>query len=326
MISRLKEAITEAKSGARDYIDFFENSGEVSGENEMLLFLKPEITAAESKFDEIANFIFDRTEIYGLYATSGFVMSGRHIKENNLISEHYGIIDAASRSPLKAFSDAMWDSFEHTFGKKREEVKVFGSVEYLKEHPEQNPDLLSQKWVQHGSEKLGSGVYCQHVSDEKVYLVNGFYPRLLNHFTNPESCIACFVLRGDTPWQRARSEFVGATAPEKAVSGSIRNTLLVKHEEYGLSEISANQNGVHLSAGPVEGVVEIQRFSKKHENLKDLLFGRMLLETFSDSQIESILANSSVETDTGRQSIFDLTEECDSTAAIETIRKVLAGC
>jgi hypothetical protein len=323
LIVSLVEAIDAAKGGKQDYINFYEDVQGDYGSNEMLFFLKPELTMIEKEFRSIATFVFEKIEEYGLNVTRGFVISGRRIEEANLIAEHYGIIDAASRSGSDVFSDSMWRAFEQTFGKHKENVRVYGSVEYLKDHNELDADDLSERWVKGGYTKIGSGVYCQHIEVEDVYLINGFYPQLLRRFTQPGSCIGCFLLRGHTSWGAARNQLVGATAPGKAVVGSIRNSLLERKKEFGLQEISANKNGVHLSAGPVEGVVEILRFSEQHTGLEDLVFGRMLQESFAAEQIEKILSNAFVKSGDGHISTFDLTEELDSGDAIERLKRVI---
>ncbi len=321
IIKNLKKTIETVHEGARGYIEFYLNKVP-SGSNQMLFFIKPELTAIKEGFEEIAGFIFERVESYGLQIEDGFVISGGLIEEENLIAGHYGIIDAASRAPANVFTEEMWHNFEEAFDSKREDAKVYGSIEYLAQHRDMSADQMSSDWLQSDYKKLGSGVYCRRMDDD-VFLVNGFYPRLLRHFTKPGSCIACFILKGDTPWRVARSELVGATAPEKAAPGSIRNSLLERKDEFGLQEVSPNANGVHLSAGPVEGAVEILRFSQRHNGLEDLVFGRMMKKHFSSEQIEAILSNESVKTESGEQSFFDLTEELDSDEAITAIKRVV---
>lgn len=325
LLASLTEAIDTAKSGKKGYINFFNSEYENDGTNEMLFFLKPELTTVNHGFASIADYILEKIDEYNFAITSGFAISGSHIEEANLIAKHYGIIDTAARTGSAAFSDSMWKAFEEQFGEGKNSAKVLGGIEYLRDHAELDPDKLSEQWVQNGYSKIGSGVYCQHIAEESVYLVNGFYPQLLRRFTQAGSCIACFILQGNTSWRAARSSFVGATAPDKAVSGSIRNSLLARKNEFGLDEISANKNGVHLSAGPVEGVVEILRFSEQHAGLRDLVFGRMLQESFTAEQIEKILSNELIETDDGAVSTFDLTEELDSVKAIERLKQLIKG-
>lgn len=328
LIAELMGAIESARSGADRggadaYIDFFLNDESASGSNQMLLFMKPELTADTADTEAIGAFVFEKLEQYGLSIENAFVISGGYIDKHRIICAHYGLIDAAAHAPMEIMTEAMWQRFEEVFGGKREEARLVGGVEYLEQHRELDVEDLSSGWLERGYEKLGSGVYCQRLEGEGLYLINGFYPRLLKHFTKPEACLACFVLRGSTHWRVARNEFAGATAPEKARPGSIRNELLVRRESFRLHEISANLNGIHLSAGPVEGAVEILRFSARHQKLSELLFGSMLLEEFAAEQIDEILGNGKVQTEEGETTFFDLTEELDSEDAIHKIKTAL---
>ena len=87
--------------------------------------------------------------------------------------------------------------------------------------------------------------------------------------------------------------------------------------------MSANLNGVHLSAGPLEGVVEIMRFSAGKTELKDLVFGKMLKENFGEPEITQMLSNSSVSVKEGETTFFDLTEELDSGESIDVLKAAL---
>lgn len=320
MISAISAAVSQAKSGGDQYIEIPFEKTEEKGSNQFLFFMKPEVTETGEKFGKLAGFILDKVAEYKLTVESGFVLSGEYLGTHRVISAHYGVIDAASYSPETALTQPMWEAFENHFERKRQGARVVGSVPYLADQPSLDAEKLSSLWLSRGAVKLGSGTYCQYVEEEDTYLINGFFPRLLNHFTRPGSCIACFILRGATPWKSARGEFVGATAPDQAKPGSVRNSLLIRKEEFGLREVSANLNGVHLSAGPLEGVVEIMRFSSKHTKLDDLVFGKMLQESIEESKIEPLLANCPLNTDGVSTTSFDLTEEVDSGDAIKLLK------
>ena len=323
IVSDLGKAAEMAKSGGARYLNLPWQAGGVDGSNQFLFFLKPELTESIDRFQVIADFILSKLNEFRLSIESVFVISGEYLAKNNVMSNHYGVIDAAAHSPEASMTESMWKNFEESFMKKREEARVVGGIPYLADHPQLDSATLSAAWLERGYTRLGSGTYCQYIEEENVYLVNGFYPRLLNHFTRPGSCIVCFVLRGSTSWSVARGEFAGATAPEKADLGSVRNGLLTRKEEFGLPEVSANLNGVHLSAGPLEGVVEILRFSSAKMKLRDLVFGKMLEESFSESEIALMLSNGPVSTKEGQVTCFDLTEELDSVDAIDVMRAAL---
>src|SRR5690606_30524334 len=99
-------------------------------------------------------------------------------------------------------------------------------------------------------------------------------------------------------------------------------------DRLGIDDVSMGYNGVHLSAGPVEGLVELVRYnsdfaSGKPKSVSDFQFGKQLEENFSADQVKRILANDKVDVDGQRVSVFDLTEEKDADQAIELIKKYL---
>ena len=322
----LKEAVNAAKSSGEQFIEIPVGAAEPVGNNQFLFFLKPELTDAGDQFDTILDFIFQQLGQFRMEVESVSVISGEYLAKFGIISDHYGIIDAAAKNPAATITNAMWSSFEEHFDRRRDEVQVIGGIPYLSGHQELDPEELSRVWLERGYFRMGSGTYCQYVADEDLYLVNGFYPRLLHHFTRPASCIVSFVLRSQTAWKIARRDFVGATAPGEAVQGSIRNGLLVRKDQLGLPEISPNLNGVHLSAGPVEGLVELMRFTVNRleaggsATYADFLFGRLLAAIFEEATISSIVGNAVVATPSGKESVFDLTEEMDSTEAAAALQ------
>lgn len=325
LINDLADAATAAKSEKGGYIDLPIDARDVEGSNQFLFFFKPELMEKTERLPEIARFIFEKVEEFGLNCESGFVVSGGYLAEHDVMSRHYGVIDAGARDPNAILTASMWEVFEKEFGViNRDDALLTGAISYLSGHRELDAEGLARRWLAGGYRKLGGGTYCQYLEDEGAYLINGFYPRLLEHFTRPGACIACFILRGETGWKKARGEFAGATAPDQAIEGSIRNGLLRRKEEFGIPEISPNLNGVHLSAGPLEGVVEIMRFSTKYVELEELVFGNMLLKAFERRVVDSMLANETVAADQGIISYFDLTEELDSREAIEALRAVRA--
>jgi hypothetical protein len=222
----------------------------------------------------------------------------------------------------------MWNVFGSHFGKNPKHVRVIGGIEYLQERADLNAAELTRQWLARGFTRLGSGTYCQYVEEDDVYLVNGFYPKLLHHFSRKGSCIAIFVMRSDTLWQRMRKDFTGTTVPADAVKGSIRRELLDRKAEFGIKEVSPSLNGIHLSAGPVEGLVELLRFTAdrtKGENSTDIsefIFGRRLVSEFDPDGIERILNNGVVENNEGETTTFDLTEELDSEDAVSALKSV----
>ena len=59
------------------------------------------------------------------------------------------------------------------------------------------------------------------------------------------------------PWKQFRASFIGSTDPTTAVAGSLRQCILQDWKLLGLpTEPNVSDNGVHASAGPMEGLAE----------------------------------------------------------------------
>ena len=270
--------------------------------------------------------ILEKLKKSELEVKSIIALSGDYLDTYGIMSSHYGVIDSVARDPITEISDQGKGEFVNLSGRPMADSRVMGAFEYLSLHKELSADELGRMWLERGYNKLSGGTYCQFIKDEDLYLFNGFYPRLLENFTRSGSSILAFIVQGDIEWSVARQSLVGATNPEEAMTGSIRAELLQQREALCIEEISPNLNGVHLSAGPVEGLVELRRFTTDYgvagekRPITDFQFGRALSAELSDREIESVLGNTSVSVDQERISIFDLTEELDSKEAMELLK------
>ena len=190
---------------------------------------------------------------------------------------------------------------------------------------------LDLVWQNIETKKLAGGTYCEvlKLDNETVHLINGFHGRQLEHFTEHGRSIVVFTLSGNLSWADARGKFIGATNPSAAHPGSLRRTFLDRKEELGLAEVSQGVNGVHLSAGPVEALIELSRYNSnfsdkaKSKTFTDFSFGKQLQANFTPAQVETILANGNVDVNGKATSVFDLTEEKDSDEAIAILKKLL---
>lgn len=303
-------------------------SKDVTGGNEFLFFIKPEITqfSADIKLKEILKMIFTKIEKHNLKLRNVQVLSAQYLEDYDIIAKHYGVINKISNDAANAMSEDAQKKFNQEFGKPLEESEVLGSLQFIKEYAYFTPIGLDYLWQNSPMVKLAGGTYAQRLllDGQEVFLVNGFHPRQLDHFTKADRSIVTMTLSGDTKWSVARQELVGATNPEDAAEKSIRNDLLVRKEEFGLKSVSSSWNGVHLSAGPVEGLVELVRYNSDYKNnekstIDDYAFGRRLRENFSEKQIMNIMNNCDVTYENKSISVFDLTEEKNSDEALRLL-------
>nr|MDA3873374.1 hypothetical protein [Kiritimatiellia bacterium] len=202
-----------------------------------------------------------------------------------------------------------------------------GGHQFLSEQPDFSALALSTLNDNLGTTKLGGGSYCMKVNvlGQVYLLLNPFHAYQLVPFTTPGRAIIVLECRSNQDWEVLRSELTGATNPAKAHEGSIRAELLARMDELNLKAVNQGNNGVHLSAGPLEGMVELQRFFSDHEegntlDWTDTLFGSQLAEAGVDRDRIAQLADN-IPLDMNDQSIpaFDLTEEVNAADALKSL-------
>jgi len=209
-------------------------------------------------------------------------------------------------------------------------ASVLGAFEYLDAHPEMNAESLSELWLSQPYTKLAGGTYCVRIEGRGPveYLINGFHPKQLAHFTASGRALIAMPLSGDMPWKRARNEFLGATDPANACAGSLRRVLHERREDWGADLLRGGMNGVHLSAGPLEGLVELRRFGsgysvgERAHPWTNFSFGCLLARHFAPERIEWMSGNPDAQWNGKRVSLFDLTEELDPGEAVERLERI----
>lgn len=326
-------AIREAQQEKLYYKTLHAVTTPVEKNNQFLFFIKPEITINNPaiRLHDIIHFMLQQIEKYKFVIERINVLSGRYMKDYNIIAQHYGVINQISRNAKESISDSAKKRFYEIYEKPFDEAPLWGSLEFIDKYPCFNALSLDYLWQNSPTEKLAGGTYSQQLrlDADTVFLVNGFHPRQLEHFTKPGHSIVTFTLSGDMDWQTARRAFIGATSPQNAQTGSLRNLLLHQKEKFGIPVISASKNGAHLSAGPLEALVELLRYNSdfsKDENtvsIHDFSFGKLLLQHFSEKQIKYILSNPNIQYQNQTISVFDLTEEKNSEQALELLKQTI---
>lgn len=332
LTSLISESIAKAQKEEILFKEIYSNSDLTVGKNEFLFFLKPEITVESNsiQIEKILDLVQEKIEVFGFNIHNIKILAAKYLEQYNIIAQHYGVINKIASSALLNLSDAAKEKFKEIYGKTVNEVKLMGGSEFLERYPNFNAYSLDYLWQNLENKKLAGGTYCEaiKVDDEIIHLINGFHPRQLKHFTEKGRSIVVMTLSSDTSWKEARNNFIGATNPSNANQGSLRREFLDRKSELGLTEVSQGVNGVHLSAGPVEALVELKRYNSDFSDttaIKDYLdfkFGKALLDNFN-GEFENIVENVNVIVSGKSTSIFDLTEESDSDEAIDKLKAVL---
>jgi hypothetical protein len=332
IISSILSAIHSAQLEKLEYKQLYNSKNVTTGDNEFLFFIKPEITlnSPEIKLEGILEMVFKQLEMFNLSLSDIRIIGSKYLEKHNLIAQHYGVINAVSASPEKSLSDDARDRFKAITGKSTREVLLLGSMEVIRRFPGFTPASLDYLWQNTKTEKLAGGTYVAKtiIDGHEIYILNGFHPRQLDHYTQAGRSIVSMILSGNISWKEARNAFIGATNPAVALPGSLRNILLYRGEEFGLPAVSSGWNGFHLSAGPVEGLIELIRYTSDYSKNaictpRDFTFGKMLAEHFNSDAMERILSNTKLDLEGKMTSIFDLTEEKNSGEALNILKKYL---
>lgn len=236
-------------------------------QNELLLFIKPEIFAVENRegVDQAIDLVFEKLAAFDAYASGMVIINGRVLDELEIMNRHYGFINQLSRLASRMLGADERRRIAATLDiTSIDQYALFGGHEYLAKYPGETCVDLDRLWFSKKSHKLRSGFYVQAFSKngQDFVLVNGFHPRQLEHFTDPTHRIVLILVHSNTDWAILRNQMVGATYPEKAAPQSIRGTLYADPKRFGMDSVSIANNGVHLSAGPFEALFEIVNFGR----------------------------------------------------------------
>jgi len=306
-----------------------------TSQNEMLLFLKPEITS-DSKVDltRVLVTLSDALSRYSVSIVASGVIGSNYLARHEIVAAHYGVINAISRRGREALSDQARAKLDFEFANQlKAGASVLGGHQFIERYPWFSADALGVLWdnLNVGSLKLAPGTYAMplQVIFDAVVLLNGFHPQQLAHFVAPKRSIIVFAVRANTSWHALRQDMIGDTDPTKAAGGSLRRTFLEKQSELGMAVVNKGLNGIHLSAGPLEGMVELMRFCSDYDqdariNVQQTAFGRMLLaQGLSNSEVTSLLDNPILNVSGKSLSVFDATEAMDSSDAAKLLKVVI---
>lgn len=318
--------IRRAQAGKLFFEEVYADPGLAAGKNEFLFFIKPEVTLPSEaiRLEEVLGLVYDQVSAYGLGIHNMIILSAGYLERYNIIAQHYGVINRIAANAREHMPEAAQEAFKAFYGHSIYDVKVLGGIEFLEAYPEFNARTIAYLWQNCEFKKLAGGTYCVKVAvgDDTVYLINGFHPNQLIHFTEAGRSIVAMTLSGDLRWDKARNDFIGSTDPSRAKGGSLRHIFYERQGELGLPNIAPSTNGVHLSAGPVEGLVELRRYNSnfsdpaRTKSWADFSFGKKLQAVFPEDVVKHITGNVDLTLDGKTVSVFDLTEEKDSDEAL----------
>lgn len=300
--------------------------------NQVVAFLKPEIMAISNPVAHTAVLteFLHGLERFDVSIGAIRVVSGRFLSRTGIMARHYGVINSISRLGADALTPTTKEALIEAYpAELLQRSVVSGGHQFLEEHRSFGAAALSDLFSKIGSTRLGPGAYsCAATIEGQSYIIlNGFHPAQLDNYTKQDTTCVIFEGTTDSPWVRLRQDLIGATNPANAKPGSFRRLLYDQAAEFDLVDVSSNSNGVHLSAGPLEGMVEYTRFFEgalDRPLIEVACFARLLLNTgLSADQVAMLVENPYLSAEGVIRSAFDLTEEADARAAAKVLAKAL---
>jgi nucleoside diphosphate kinase len=298
--------------------------------NTALIFIKPH-AVTESAVAYVEEFL-GKGKVLLLDKST---IDAEEIRREDIVDRHYFAIahTAVHRTPAEyAMTEDARAAFADAFGVSWEDAIHAGRVLNALEAQEQlggvSGAALDEKWKQSQQAKLAPGLYAAYFADRDYFCINGFYPGQRELFTASGAQVVLYEASfnpEDTSWERFRSEVIGATDPAAARPGSLRNQLLEHWGELGLSDQpEKSRNGIHASAGPLEGLRERMVWLDT-DPLQDE-FGAALLEAgMSEERLRVLLENPVLRMDGREEPVFDLTEDLDADAAVQRLTREIEG-
>ena len=296
--------------------------------NQCVLFLKPEATTISAGVDveEILEITLAALSAHHVSVRKSRILNGAYLQKFSIMDAHYGVINRISQLGELALSvdsksrlaDLLKDDWP---------MRIMGGHQFQAAYKDLSSFALNVLSDSVGTRKLGGGTYfiVAKAGGESIAVLNPFHLHQLDHFTAPGKAIVLFACETDTTWSQLRQDLIGATNPATAKPGSIRATLLRRQKEIHLPEVSQGVNGVHLSAGPAEGMVEYQRFFSDHFSDCTIPFGEttmgsiLIQKGWDAHRVKDLASNPNLLLDGKQVSAFDATEEFDTSNAIDLL-------
>jgi nucleoside diphosphate kinase len=298
--------------------------------NTALIFIKPHAVT-----EEAVPFIEEFLGKGKIILLEKSTMDAEEIRRNEIVDRHYFAIahTAVHRTPAEyAMTADARNAFEEAFGVSWDDAvaagRVLNALEAQEQHGNISGEELNEKWKASQQAKLAPGLYAAYFRDQDYFCINGFYPGQREVFTKPGAQVVLYEASfnpEDLSWDAFRSELIGATDPAKAKAGSLRNLMLEKWRELGLpGKPEMSRNGVHASAGTLEGLRERMVWLGTDPLQDD--FGAALLEAgMSADRLYALLENPVVRMNGREEPLFDLTEDLDADEGVRCLLEDIEG-
>jgi nucleoside diphosphate kinase len=299
-----------------------ENCMTASTVNIALVFIKP-----HANTPGVERLLLNNLEQRHISVVAQGLMTAEDIDKKGTIDKHYysiaryATIWKPSEIPITADAEQKFqEAFNKSWKDSIEAKKVLNASEALQTVFHGSEAALATAWGAAKVAKLAPGFYAGYCEKEQIYLINGFFIAMRAKFTTRGGSVRWFVVQWneiELSWSEFRGTVIGATNPEKAAVESVRAQILHKWQELQLpGKPNGSDNGIHASAGPLEGLNE--RIIWLNGTVAQDRFGRTLLDAGVDAGlIGELLSNPSIHVKGNNVPVFDVLEDKDSSYVVQ---------
>mgnify|MGYP006274668139 CR=1 FL=1 len=293
-------------------------------ENRALVFLKPKASTPA-----FTNYVTHVLRDRGVRLETPRTVTFEEMRDNGLVDAHFFSVagPAHTEHPEQlAVSEIAQANFAKRFGQSwaqaAREGKLRSASQAMAAGGVSDGSAFLQNWLAAPQVRLCEGLYAAYFKASDRYVLNGFYPALRQRYLTEGAKVICFDVRfdpGRLSWERFRRDIIGDTRPEEANPGSLRRCLLERYADLGCTPPNVTQNGIHASAGPIEGLRE--RWIWLGESPVTSPLGEALLRNgLSRHGLDHWLENTTVSLAGTTAPIFDITEDMDADEVLQALR------
>lgn len=245
---------------------------------QFVTLVKPEALSASGAVDSITEVLKVLREGEALIVRCALMPAREYLARGSMLLHYPRLHRVAIEAANGLCSDARrkLSSFMASTGA----IDVLGAFEVMAHDAELSPALLENRCRQAGIHKLGSGSYVSaiEVNGRVIAVLNGFLPALAKSYANTDSLVGVLECHSRREIADLRSQLLGDLDPSVASRTSLRGVLgeLINRQQG--TPLSEGRNGVHLSAGHLEGMFQawMHFAASDGRGLDSTLLGRSL--------------------------------------------------
>ena len=247
-------------------------------------FCKPEVLATDAllpptkSVDLICHMLAEQ----GVEIVGAHLLPGRWLQHTQFIAQYYWVLSEVARCGVDCSA-----GLQNHFHRFDPHSRIMGSKQVLQSFQALTARELQAYGDRVGNVKIEPGVYAATLTlgDERITVLNSFYPEQEQRWQSKASHILALVLSSQRSLREIRAVLVGSTDPRVAPLGSIRRTLHDLHA-CDVDEAEAiKKNGFHVAPNAIDSFrgiwllcsLQSQRVSPQH-----LQFGSKLVHALGD--------------------------------------------